>query len=87
MDEIYDGHYMMVDKNGQASVFIHTTPKTPRTETPPFSVRQSGNIGQESLDVDGKVYAWTTDEAKAIHICKLLTAYKNVQDKKQSSGS
>jgi hypothetical protein len=37
-----------------------------------FSVRQSGNVGQEILDQDGKIVAWTTDEWVAQAICKLL---------------
>lgn len=39
----------------------------------PFSIRQSGNIGQEILDPDGKIIAWTTDGWIAQVICKLLT--------------
>jgi hypothetical protein len=39
----------------------------------PFSVRHSGNIGQEILDQDGKIIAWTTDPWIAQVICKLLT--------------
>lgn len=37
-----------------------------------LSVRQSGNIGQEILDQDGKIIAWTTDAWIAQAICKLL---------------
>lgn len=39
----------------------------------PFSVRESGNIGQEILNADGKIIAWTTDRWVAQVICKLLT--------------
>lgn len=38
----------------------------------PFSIRQSGNIGQEILDADGKIIAWTTDDWTAQVIAKLL---------------
>lgn len=37
-----------------------------------FSVRPSGNVGQEILDADGKTIAWTTGEWTAQLICKLL---------------
>lgn len=39
----------------------------------PFSIRQSGNIGQEILDQNGKIIAWTTDVWVAQVMCKLLT--------------
>ena len=38
-----------------------------------FTVRQSGNIGQEILDQDGTVVAWTTDAWLAQVICNLLS--------------
>jgi hypothetical protein len=38
----------------------------------PFSIRRSGNIGQEILDQNGKIIAWTTDAWIAQVICKLL---------------
>lgn len=37
-----------------------------------FSVRSSSNIGQEILDADGKVVAWTTDAVLAHRIVRLL---------------
>lgn len=37
-----------------------------------FVIRSSGNIGQEIVDGDGRVVAWTTDEWVAAVICKLL---------------
>jgi hypothetical protein len=83
IDQIDDGQYVMTERNGMASVIIHTTPKARE----PFSVRASGNVGQEIIGPDGLVYAWTTDPVRAAHICKLLIAYKNVQDKKASSSS
>ena len=39
-----------------------------------FSVRFSGNIGQEVLDADGKVVAWTTDAVLAHQIARMLNA-------------
>jgi hypothetical protein len=39
-----------------------------------FSVRSSGNIGQEILDHDGKVVAWTTDPVLAHRITSLLNS-------------
>ena len=39
-----------------------------------FSVRESGNIGQEVLDADGKVVAWTTDAVLAHQIARMLNA-------------
>jgi hypothetical protein len=38
----------------------------------PFSVRASGTIGQEVIDQDGMIIAWTTDEWVALVIRKLL---------------
>ncbi len=40
--------------------------------TESFWVRQSGNIGQEIIDQDGRIIAWTTDFWTARVICKLL---------------
>jgi len=37
-----------------------------------FSVHQSGNVGQEIIDDDGRIIAWTTDEWAALVICRLL---------------
>lgn len=39
----------------------------------PFTSRSSGNVGQEILDGDGVVVAWTTDGGMADLICRLLT--------------
>lgn len=38
----------------------------------PFSIRSSGNVGQEIVDADGRVVSWTTDELVAAVICRLL---------------
>lgn len=43
-------------------------------QTYQFSVRESGNIGQEVLDADGKVVAWTTDIVLAHRIVRLLNS-------------
>ena len=37
-----------------------------------FTVQQSGSLGQEILDGDGDVIAWTLDESLAIQICELF---------------
>ena len=37
-----------------------------------FSVRDSGSIGQEILDADGAVVAWTVDSVLAQRIVQLL---------------
>ena len=37
-----------------------------------FTVRDSGSIGQEILDADGAVVAWTVDSALAQRIVQLL---------------
>jgi hypothetical protein len=39
----------------------------------PYSILLSGNVGQEIVDPDGKVIAWTTDQWVAQVIVKLLT--------------
>lgn len=76
----------LFDGQGRRYAFI-CQPHRLREETLPFHVRQSGEIGQEIIGPDGNVYAWATNPAKVAHICWLLTAYKNVQDRKASSGS
>ena len=48
-----------------------------------FSVRHSGNIGQEILDQAGKIIAWTTDEWTAQVICKLLNENQELFRKKE----
>lgn len=37
-----------------------------------FSVRSSGHVGQEILDADGRIIAWTTDPWVAEVIAKFL---------------
>jgi hypothetical protein len=37
-----------------------------------FWVGQSGNVGQEVLDQEGRIIAWTTDDWVAQVVCKLL---------------
>ena len=48
-----------------------------------FTVRQSGNIGQEILDQDGTVVAWTTDTWLAQVVCKLLTENEGLLGRKE----
>ena len=40
-------------------------------------MRTNGSIGQEILDADGNIIAWTTDTVIAQLICKLLTDFVN----------
>jgi hypothetical protein len=49
----------------------------------PFTVKQSGNIGQEILDRDGRVIAWTTDSWIAQVICKLLIENEELLTRKE----
>jgi hypothetical protein len=37
-----------------------------------FWVRESGNVGREILDQDGRIIAWTADDWVARVICRLL---------------
>ena len=48
-----------------------------------FTVRQSGSIGQEILDQDGTVVAWTTDAWLAQVICKLLSDNEELLRRKE----
>ena len=50
-----------------------------------FTVRQSGNIGQEILDQDGNTIAWTTDAWSAQVICKLLTENEGLLGRNQET--
>jgi hypothetical protein len=43
-----------------------------------FSIRASGNIGQEILDSDCKIVAWTTDSWVAQVIARLLTTNEHL---------
>jgi hypothetical protein len=43
-----------------------------------FSVRHSGNVGQEVLDQDGRTIAWTTDAWAAQVICRLLNEHEGL---------
>lgn len=57
-------------------------PSSTRWATPeldgPFMIRSSGNIGQEILDADGRVVAWTTDEWIGRVICRLLNEHEEL---------
>jgi hypothetical protein len=46
--------------------------------SPTFWVRPSGNVGQEVLDQDGRVIAWTTDDWVARVICRLLNEHEGL---------
>ena len=48
-----------------------------------FTVRQSGNIGQEILDRDGNTIAWLTDAWLAQVVCKLLTENEGLLGRKE----
>ena len=48
-----------------------------------FTVRQSGNIGQEILDQDGNTIVWTTDAWLAQVICELLTENEGLLGRKK----
>jgi hypothetical protein len=39
----------------------------------PFVVRSNGSIGQENLDTEGRIIAWTTNEWIARVMATLLT--------------
>lgn len=81
-----DRHSLMDSSaNGPAGASAPTTtfgtPKEPppsstrwATHEPdgPFSIRSSGNIGQEILDADGRIVGWTTNEWIGQVNCKLL---------------
>jgi hypothetical protein len=44
----------------------------------PFVIRQSGNIGQEIVNQDGKTIAWTTDVWVAQVVCRLLNTHEEL---------
>jgi hypothetical protein len=46
----------------------------------PFAIRQSGSIGQEILDQNDKIIAWTTNVWVAQVICKLLNEHEEFLD-------
>jgi hypothetical protein len=52
-----------------------------------FWVRQSGNVGQEIIDQDGRVIAWTTDDWTARVICKLLNENEGLLRGKAGHGA
>lgn len=76
---------MALSANAQAVASAPTTTFGTPKEPPPsstrwdtrepdsqFVIRSSGIIGQEIIDADGRVVAWTTDEWVAAVICRLL---------------
>jgi len=48
-----------------------------------FTVRQSGNVGQEILDRDGNTIVWTTDAWLARVVCKLLSDNEELLRRKE----
>jgi len=59
-----------IDKRSASYSTEWSTPEQPGD----YSVRSSGNIGQEILDRDAKVVAWTTDAVLAHRIVRLLNS-------------
>ena len=47
----------------------------------PFTIRSNGSIGQELLDADGCVVAWTTIPWLVELICSMLTDFTNNESK------
>jgi len=52
-----------------------------------YSVRASGNVGQEILGPDGKIIAWTTDAWIAQVIAKLLIENEELLFVKKENGN
>lgn len=79
--------YRIYEPDGEVSTIIAVNTSPPPQPTPisdkPFQVRQSSR-GQEIMNAQGEIVARTTDEAIARHICFLLIAYRNIQDRKAS---
>jgi hypothetical protein len=73
-----------VPADNQDSIFgSGTLPKQPPSSTgcathEPFAIRLSGSIGQEIVNQDGKIIAWTTDVWVAQVICKLLNDHEEM---------
>ena len=89
LEEYDDGHFMMVERNGKASVIIHRaapakTPSPPtKVGTVPFQVRTPASGGQEIVDAEGRVVARTTDGATGELISKLLNLYTKAKERKK----
>jgi hypothetical protein len=76
--------------SGPADIQAPTTGfGTPRKRQPsstgcathePFAIRQSGNVGQEILDQNEKIIAWTTSLWVAQVICRLLNTHEELLD-------
>ena len=69
---------------------LSTTFGTPRKRLPsstgcaiqgPFTIRSNGSCGQELLDADGRIVAWTTVPWLGQFICDLLTEFTNNESK------
>ncbi len=87
LEEFTDNRFVMTEKNGRASVFIHRSKLPTLKETPPYQVRESGNVGQEIVNEDGNIVCWTTDPVVAALIAKLLTLHRKVAEKKSLPSS
>ena len=74
--------FKVIEPDGIVSVQIQATPKNANKT---YRVRYF--VGsQEIYDKSGKTLARTSDWEMADHICGLLNMWKNIQDRKQSSG-
>ena len=75
--------FKVIDPDGRTSVLIQASAKDAHK---PFRVRY-WKTNQEILNAAGTVIAKTTDPEMAKHVCHLLIAYKNIQDRKAASAS
>jgi hypothetical protein len=84
LEAFTDNSFLITERSGRASVTIHRgSQPSPCPAAAPFQVRQSGNVGQEIVNQEGKIVCWTTDPVIAALICKLLTLHRKVEDKKR----
>jgi len=85
--EGFDNCYRFVEPNGKVSGFLlASSPRPIKVDNPPFRVRSTEN-GQIIVTDDGDVVATTTDADMARHICVLLIAYRNIQQRNSSPAS
>jgi hypothetical protein len=86
LEAFTDSSFLITEKSGRASVTIHRgSSPSPSPPATPFQFRESGNVGQEVINEEGKIVCWTTDPVTAALICKLLTLHRKVEDKKRSA--
>jgi len=50
------------------------------TETGGFTLKHSGNIGQELISPRGKILAWTTDAVFGAFMCRVLNGLLSADD-------